>query len=206
MLDCTAHAGPCSKYDVSGYPTIKVFGEHKKEPELYEGGRVSSSIVTAALDLLQDMQMTPKPVSQLTGQHVIEEQCKDVSLCLVAFLPHVLDTGAEGRNAFLDILAAQAKKYKKQGYGMVWAEAFTQPELEQALDVGGGGYPAMNAVNLKKMLNIPFFGGFDAETVDAFVSRVVKGKERPMKMGDLPTLAAVEAWDGKDGEMPKEEL
>merc|ERR1740130_418844 len=151
------------------------------------------------------MNAEPKPVLQLTSDEVMQEQCGSV-LCLVAFLPHILDTGAAGREAYLDILRQQANKHRKNSYGFVWAEAVTQNGLEGALNVGGGGYPALSAINIKKGLNIPFYGGFSPEGVDAFMKRALSGKEAPIKMGALPALDEISAWDGKDGEMPKEEL
>ena len=47
-VDCTAHQSVCSQYGVQGYPTIKVFGQNKHQPQDYQGGRDSGSIVAFA--------------------------------------------------------------------------------------------------------------------------------------------------------------
>ncbi|KAI9188742.1 protein disulfide-isomerase precursor [Blastocladiella emersonii ATCC 22665] len=43
-VDCTAHADVCNKFDVQGYPTMKVF--RNGEPANYAGGRKEDNIVT----------------------------------------------------------------------------------------------------------------------------------------------------------------
>jgi len=207
-VDCTVNQPLCTTYDVTGYPTIKSFGADKTAPEDYEGGRFANSLVSSALDMYEELHMEPKGVIQLTSDKVLQEQCKGVVLCLVAFLPHILDTGAAGREAYLDILRSQAKKHKTQNYGFVWAEAVTQPKLEDALNVGSSGYPALSAINIKKGLSIPFYGGFSQDGVSSFLTDAIAGKESPIKLSSfgLPELDSVEAWDGNDGEVPKEEL
>mmetsp|Transcript_21656 Transcript_21656/g.38246 ORF Transcript_21656/g.38246 Transcript_21656/m.38246 type:complete len:195 (-) Transcript_21656:167-751(-) len=38
-VDCTVQKEVCSRYEVSGYPTLKVFKNGNPEPEAYKGGR-----------------------------------------------------------------------------------------------------------------------------------------------------------------------
>lgn len=54
--------------------------------------------------------------SQMTSQKVLD-QCSDRQLCFVAFLPHILDSMAEGRNNYIAILKAVAEKYKQRSFG-----------------------------------------------------------------------------------------
>lgn len=44
QIDCTVETRLCEKYDVTGYPTLKIFRDGKHEP--YEGPRKSNSIVS----------------------------------------------------------------------------------------------------------------------------------------------------------------
>lgn len=204
-VDCTKETGLADRFGVQSYPTIKVFGANKDEPEEYDGGRTKSAIVSWAVSEHETMTAEPRTVAQLTSQEVLEQECAQ-DLCLVAFLPHILDTGAAGREAYLDIFRQLADKHKKRRMGFVWAEAVSQPELEASLNIGGGGYPALAAVSLKKGRQIPFFGGFSSENVKEFAKDIFSGKLKPEKIGKVPELASVEAWDGKDGELPKEDL
>ena len=52
------------------------------------------------------------------------------ALCAVAFLPHILDSGAEGRRAYLETLQAVAKK-NRQLWTFLWSEVGAQEALEQ---------------------------------------------------------------------------
>lgn len=73
-LDATVHQAMASRYQVQGYPTIKLFPAGKKTSdsvEDYNGGRTSSDIVTFALEKLAEniaapeiIQVTFKIISQ----------------------------------------------------------------------------------------------------------------------------------------------
>lgn len=197
MVDATVHKALADRYQVTGFPTIKVFGADKSSPELYEGPRAAAGIVAAAEGLLKDMQTPPRAVVELTSDEALQAQCA-TELCLVAFVPHILDSGAAGRQVYLDILADEARKAKKQNMGFVWSEALSQPELEKALEVGEANYPSLQVLSLKKGLRIPFQSAFSAEGVANFVKRVHSGKAAPIKVQSVPKLTTITPWDGKD--------
>ena len=54
----------------------------------------------------------------MVSQEVLE-QCSERQLCFVAFLPHILDSMADGRNEYIQILKTVAEKYKQRSFG--WA-------------------------------------------------------------------------------------
>lgn len=93
-------------------------------------------------------QRLPKEAVELTGAAVLEEQCAGNQICLVAFLPHILDSKAAGRNAYLATLKEVARSFIDRPWGYVWVEAGAQPALEQALGVGN--FPSAAVVNVKK--------------------------------------------------------
>ncbi|XP_057963347.1 probable protein disulfide-isomerase A6 [Malania oleifera] len=47
-VDCDEHKGLCSKYDVSGYPTIQWFPKGSLEPKKYEGARTAEALTDFA--------------------------------------------------------------------------------------------------------------------------------------------------------------
>lgn len=65
---------------------------------------------------------------------------------MIAFLPNILDSKAEGRNAYIDALKALAGDYKERNWSYLWVEGGKQSALEESLGVGGFGYPALVAL------------------------------------------------------------
>ena len=56
---------------------------------------------------------------------------------LLAFLPHILDSGTAGRQRYLGMLRDLAAKYRERPFGFLWAQGSAQPALEASLEVGG---------------------------------------------------------------------
>jgi len=46
----------------------------------------------------------------------MEEKCAPAAICFVAFLPDILDSTAEGRNKYLELLLSVAEKFKRSPY------------------------------------------------------------------------------------------
>lgn len=51
----------------------------------------------------------------------------------------------------------------------LWAEAGAQPELENMLEIGGFGYPAMAVLNAKKMKYTILRGSFSSDGINEFL-------------------------------------
>jgi len=207
-LDATVHTVAASRFQVQGYPTIKYFPAGNKDyssAEDYQGGRTASDIIAYALDLFSDS-VEPPEILELTSNKVLSENCNDKPLCIVSFLPDILDTQAAGRNAYLNVLKELGEKYKKKQWGWLWTSAGVHSNLEQALGVGGFGYPAMAVVNVRKKVYIILRGSFGRDGIDELLKSIAVGRGRTEKLRDsLPTISDSPAWDGKDGELPVEE-
>ncbi|KAL1493200.1 hypothetical protein ABEB36_011300 [Hypothenemus hampei] len=208
-LDATAHKEKASLYEVQGYPTIKYFAPGAKtssSAEEYNGGRTSSEIVQWALDKLADS-VPPPEVTQITSEEQFNEQCTKTPLCVVAVLPDILDCQSTCRNEYLKTLAKVGEKFKKKMWGWVWAEAGVQSELENALDIGGFGYPALAVISTKKMKCAILRGSFSADGIYEFLRDLSygKGHTAPVKGQQIPKIQSTPAWDGKDGVLPVEE-
>ncbi|KAL7862315.1 hypothetical protein SRHO_G00137560 [Serrasalmus rhombeus] len=204
-VDATVHQGLASRYGIRGFPTIKVFNKGEN-PEDYEGGRTRSDIVAHVMELFS-ANAPPPEVTEVLNQDVFKKTCDDHQLCIVAVLPHILDTGASGRNSYLDVMRMMAEKYKKKMWGWLWTEAGAQMELESSLGIGGFGYPAMAAINARKMKFSLLKGSFSETGIHEFLRdlSVGRGSTSPVGGGALPKIHTVEAWDGKDGQLPEEE-
>ncbi|KAM9069782.1 protein disulfide-isomerase A6 [Sarcophilus harrisii] len=204
-VDATVNQALTSRYGIGGFPTIKIF--QKGEPPMdYNGGRTRSDIVSRALDLFSD-NAPPPELLEIVDEAVAKKTCEDHQLCVVAVLPHILDTGAAGRNSYLEVLLKLAEKYKKKLWGWLWTEAGAQHELETALGIGGFGYPAMAAVNTRKMKFALLKGSFSEQGINEFLRElsVGRGSTAPVGGGIFPKINTVAPWDGKDGELPIED-
>ncbi|XP_077344913.1 protein disulfide-isomerase A6 isoform X2 [Lithobates pipiens] len=204
-VDATVHQGLASRYGIRGFPTIKIF-QKGEEPIDYEGGRTKADIVARALDLFS-ANAPPPEIFEILNEDIVKKTCEEHQLCVIAVLPHILDTGAAGRNAYLEVMLKLADKYKKKMWGWLWAEAGTQLDMETALGIGGFGYPAMAAVNARKMKFALLKGSFSEQGINEFLRELSfgRGSTLPVGGGALPKINTVEPWDGKDGELPVED-
>jgi len=207
-LDATVHTVSAGRFNVRGYPTIKWFAAGAKSYDSageYDGGRTASDIVAWALDKHAE-NIDPPEIVELTSNQVLADNCNEKPLCVVTFLPDILDTGAEGRNNFLNTLKTLGEKYKRKMWGYVWTSAATHPKLEQSLGVGGFGYPALAVVNIRKKVFVLLRGSFSESGIDELLKAIAVGRGRTEQLRDgLPTIEEVPAWDGQDGQLPEEE-
>ncbi len=206
-VDATVHQSLAAEYGVQGYPTIKYFPSGVKSgAEEYDGGRTSDDIVTWALDR-HTANIPPPELVQITSADVLEKECEKKPLCVISFLPHILDCQSSCRNDYLKMLTSAGDTFKKQGWGWVWAEGASQTKLEEALDIGGFGYPAMAVLSHKKMKYSTLTGSFGSDGVHEFLRNLSYGKGRtsPVKGAAMPKIYDIDPWDGKDGELPEEE-
>lgn len=114
-VDATMNQVLASRYGIKGFPTIKIF-QKGESPVDYDGGRTRSDIVSRALDLFSD-NAPPPELLEIINEDLAKKTCEEHQLCVVAVLPHILDTGATGRNSYLEVLLKLADKYKKKMWG-----------------------------------------------------------------------------------------
>lgn len=117
-LDATAETVMAGRFGIRGYPTIKYFPSGPKDLDSakdYDGGRTSGDIVQWALNHWTELQPAPE-IHELTGQEVMDE-CVGKQLCVISFLPHILDSGAAGRNEYIALLKEMGNKYKQKSWG-----------------------------------------------------------------------------------------
>ncbi|CAN4103686.1 unnamed protein product [Withania somnifera] len=203
-VDCDAEKSLMSRYNVQGFPTILVFGADKESPVPYEGARTASAIESFGLEQLET-NVVPPEVIELTSPDVMEEKCNSVAICFASFLPDILDSKAEGRNKYLEMLLAVAEKFKRNPYSFVWVAAGKQPDLEKHVGVGGYGYPAMVALNVKKGVYAPLKSAFQRQPIIDFVKEAGLGGKGNLPLAAAPSIVKSEPWDGKDGEIIEED-
>ncbi|GAB5033474.1 protein disulfide isomerase-like 2-3-like [Nannochloropsis oceanica] len=199
-VDASVAQSLAQKYDVKGFPTIKVFGAEKGKPVDYQ----SAGIVDFTLSWLE-AHGAPPEVHQLLDSREYEDACSGPIICSLAALPHLLDTGKSGREAYLTTLLEVAKKNRKGPFRLFWTEGGAQPAAEEALGLTFG-FPAVAALSKEKGVFATFKGSFNAESITSFLVGLTTGKEvtAPLPGGKLVVVPA-SAWDGKEAVVVEEE-
>ena len=204
-VDATVHQKLASKYQIQGYPTIKIFGPGKgdKKFEDYNGPRDTAGIVRYALDTLDKYGYVPE-TRQLINSDILKEECESrIGICIIAFLPHIADSSSKERNKYLDIIQEAKKKNRGKPIYFLWAQGGDHFDLEDKLHLSFG-YPAVIAVHYKKKLYSICRSSFSKKNLITFVSNLLNGKEHLSKLPDGIKLKKVDKWDGKDYVPPKE--
>ncbi|KAI6205438.1 Protein disulfide-isomerase [Aphelenchoides besseyi] len=216
-LDATVHTVKSNQFGIRGFPTIKYFppGSSSASDAIeYNGGRSKNDIVQWALAKAAE-NLPPPELKQATSKEAVKEACDDKQLCIIAFLPQLLDCQSKCRNQYINMLKDQISRFKKKVHGdanaevndrfrWLWAEAGEQPKLEEAFDIGGFGYPAMIAANSRKLKFSTMTGSFGKDGVGEFLRDLSygRGKTSTIRGTEFPEAQDVKPWDGKDAEPP----
>jgi len=190
------------RFEIQGFPTLKLFPVGKKSDSLaqsYEGPRKAEDLEKYALTFYS----IKASAEQLLSPNQLDE-CK-TGVCVLAFLPHILDSGAKGRNAYLKDLNEVVKASATMPITFFWSQGGDQYEVEEKLQMAFG-FPALVALNLEKEKYCIHRGNFEKESINSFLTGLMAGQVPvdPLPK-NLPKLKKVEKWDGKDGEAPKVE-
>ena len=115
----------------------------------------------------------------------------------------MIDSSAEHRNSLIDIMKKLTEKPTLKKFGFVWAEAGEQPGLEKAFNIGD--YPALAAINGKKLKYTTLRGAFSTDEMSGFLGRLMSAREAVSPLDKVPDVKEIEVWDGKDASKPAEE-
>lgn len=206
-IDASQYQSYAQRYGIRGFPTLKYFPAGPKtssDAKDYDNDRSASGILQWARSLAAEVRPPPEVV-QLTDEKVFKETCESAQLCIVSVLPVLYDCQSDCRNRYINRLKEAAATFKNKQWGHLWVEGNAQPELEKALGIGGFGYPAMAAVNIRKMAYSIMRGAFSTEGITEFLKELSYGQAKgaPIKGAKLPKIEKTKSWDGKDLELPK---
>jgi protein disulfide-isomerase A6 len=211
-VDATVEEQLAALYGVRGYPTIKVFSggatpKSHGDAVDYPGERTAKAIVQFMLAEI-DRTGAPKEIPELINESILQEACAGANhICVLAALPPILDSGAEGRNKYRNMLAAAAKKFRGSAFSFLWFEGTSQPALEQAMELTFG-FTALVAFSMDRQAYAVLRGSFSEKSMTSFLHAITTGRQATVKLRDsvIPKIESVEPWDGLDGAPIEEEF
>eukprot|EP00428_Durinskia_dybowskii_P038450 CAMPEP_0170264362 /NCGR_PEP_ID=MMETSP0116_2-20130129/32075_1 /TAXON_ID=400756 /ORGANISM="Durinskia baltica, Strain CSIRO CS-38" /LENGTH=345 /DNA_ID=CAMNT_0010515453 /DNA_START=65 /DNA_END=1102 /DNA_ORIENTATION=- len=159
-----------------------------------------------SLELIKAGGATVEKVEQLLNDEDWKAHCEGRT-CIVAFLPHILDDGAAGRNEKLKVLDDALKASKKDGksIGFMWSQGGDQFELEEKLGLQFG-FPAVIAVNFGKQRFGVHRGTYSKDQISQFLTSLSRGGTPLAPLPGNIHASKADAWDGKDAPPPTEDL
>ncbi|CAN0535054.1 unnamed protein product, partial [Ectocarpus sp. 12 AP-2014] len=135
---------------------------------------------TYCQQMLERSGWVPK-TPQLTGKGVIDEKCGGTKICVIAALPHILDSGKAGREGYIETVRGAAKKSRNPYLSLMWTEGGAQPALEEATGLTFG-YPAVIAISVEKKARMHAFavhvGSFSVDGMAEFLGGLTTGSTR----------------------------
>lgn len=79
--------------------------------------------------------LPPPELKQVTSDESVQDACAEKQLCILTFLPQLLDCQSECRNKYLNLLKELIAKYKKSPWGYVVSSL--NDSYDMALDGSG---------------------------------------------------------------------
>jgi protein disulfide-isomerase A6 len=205
-VDATVHEKYSKQYGVQGFPTIKFIAPGKSDaPEDYQGGRSKDDIVAFCNRKAEEYPTTPPNVGQLVDQKDLMERCEKKTLCVVFIVPHVMDTGASGREDLIARFREIASKLRSRSVAVGWIAGGDHVKFEESLGIFST-YPTFAAINVKNLRAVTHKGGFSQDALMTSIKKILDGKTAISQLKALPQLKeGVALWDGKDYVAPADD-
>merc|ERR1711964_266950 len=136
-VDATEENSLGQRFGVQGFPTIKLFPAGKKSDTMivdYEERRDLESLQAFGMKFYAQ---TVEAEQLIGGKKQLDELCGS-GLCVIAFLPHLLDSGKDGRNGYLKDFNTAARGSGGVPCTFIWSQGGDQFEFEEKLNLGFG--------------------------------------------------------------------
>ena len=199
-LDATVHKKIAAEFGIKGFPTLKTFRPNTssyKDAVDYNGPRTADGIVSTALDALEKAGGAVPTSVELTSQEVLTSHCTGQSICIVAVLPPLVQSGKNSRNNYLEMLGDAAKSVRGKPVRFGWMSGEVQPLFEKTFDLTFG-YPALVAVHFSKGRYAVLRTSYSAKGIKKFMDGIFSGKTKTMPYETLSPLVTTKEWDGED--------
>jgi protein disulfide-isomerase A6 len=145
-----------------------------KSVKEYNGPRESAGIVDHAFQTLEAAGV-PLNIPQLTSQKELDSACAVGKICAIIFLPHIYDSSATTRQAYISTIAEAAKAVRGTPFSFFWSEGGAQEALESSLNINNA-YPTLSVLSLEKRVFAVQKVSWSAKNVKAFLNGIISGR------------------------------
>lgn len=112
-------------------------------------------------------------------------------LCIIAFLPHKLDSTPAERQNYLDTIKEVGLKFRGKPFKFLWSQGGDHFEVEEKLGISGVGYPSLAAIFHNKNVFGKLRKSFNQENLESYLNEILKNKAKFTKLVDLPNFKKV---------------
>ena len=160
--------------------------------------------IIALLAVVACAQPTTVVKELLNNQQLV--RCYEKKYCVLAFLPHVMDSGAAGRNEFIGIMSRLQATVPVVEMEFHWLGGGIQTTLEEALFVKAG-YPTVVVVDKTRMRYYPHVGKFEEKALAKSLKSVQNGRVGLLVIKSLPSsIFTTLGWDGEEYKEASDEI
>jgi len=207
VVDATVESELSNQYGVKGFPTIKIFpgGNNTVSSAIdYDGPRHAQQLVDSIF-VEVDKSGAQREIPHMINSSIFDELCQGESqTCVLLALPHILESGAKGRNKYIEIMASAAKAVRGRNFNFIWFEGSSQPDLLEGLELTFG-FPAVVAISTDKGEYSICRTSYTENNLKKFLTTFTSGRQQTFYIKTIPKIISIERWDGKDGEQYVEE-
>ncbi|CDJ56301.1 thioredoxin, putative [Eimeria maxima] len=190
-VDSTTEQMLATKFEIQAFPTLKLFPVGPKSTSVvkeYEGPRTADEIVKFAMEFYG----AKAEAEQLLSEEQFRSECGE-TLCILAFLPDILDSQEEGRKNYLQTLNQVVKASITVPVKFLWLQGGDNFDLEEQLHLAFG-WPAVVAVHLARGKFSVHRGNFTRESINSFLHQLLAGRAPVSDLPKLKTLKTAKKW------------
>ncbi|KAK9885493.1 hypothetical protein WA026_010986 [Henosepilachna vigintioctopunctata] len=203
-VDCTNNIVLAKEYDVGGYPTgILLIKEAIYY--LHFNVHLTPEFIVEWIKVKMDEYKEDNKINELTNNYIYEK-CIEKQLCVITFVPHILECAANCRNTILQTITDISQKYLDYKWGWLWSELGSQGELERVLGIENYNIPRTVVINSKKRMYFSLRGSNSQKDVEEFLQDILRGRVNSWEMEKYVQIFDSPEWDGKNGEERKNNL
>lgn len=214
------------RFNVSGFPSVFIFGLDKHNPKEYKGKNAKKLIATALKivkgDIMNweelereeakigDINLMTKhhDIIQITSEESFLMPCEEAEVCVISFLPDLALCPPDCRNNIFNSIYRAKKHFANKNWHWLWAEEKTQTELETYLLLDGSKYPVISAYVFERKRCANYFGEFTTKSIYTFLHQLAQDivKTKLVRSPTLPDINEVDPWIEEEEDENEEDL